>query len=216
MLKEVIINNYRAIDREYILQIIISFLLFIVSLFFNYYLSIFATKSASNPLTDVILSNIPVYDVTLFFVYGPLIMWIFFFILCLVDPKRISFSLKTISLFIIIRAIFSVITHLAPFPDQIVIDSSFHLSSLFSSGGSLFFSGHTGTAYLLALIFWEDKIVRYIMLTVSVFFACIVLLGHLHYSIDVLGAYFITYAIYALAKFLFERDRRYFISVHSH
>ncbi len=34
----------------------------------------------------------------------------------------------------------------------------------------------------------------------SIVFAVVVLLGHLHYSIDVASAYFITFSIFSLAK----------------
>ncbi|MBI3904685.1 MAG: hypothetical protein HY309_03785 [Pseudomonas fluorescens] len=44
------------------------------------------------------------------------------------------------------------------------------------------------------------------MLFFSVLFGISVLLGHLHYSIDVFGAFFITYSIFCLAKKFFPKD----------
>ncbi|MDP2670532.1 MAG: hypothetical protein Q8O99_06590 [bacterium] len=41
-------------------------------------------------------------------------------------------------------------------------------------------------------------------------FGVIVLLGHLHYSIDVLAAFFITYAINDINKLIFVHDKRVF------
>ena len=54
-------------------------------------------------------------------------------------------------------------------------------------GADLFFSGHTGMPFLLALIFWDWRRVRYMFLFISVACAIIVLAG-LHYSIDVCSA----------------------------
>ena len=63
---------------------------------------------------------------------------------------------------------------------------------------------------ILALIFWDHKVLRIIFITTSVFFGIIVLMGHLHYSIDVLSAFFITYAIHHIAEVIFKRDKEYF------
>ena len=82
----------------------------------------------------------------------------------------------------------------------------------FAFGGDLFFSGHTGLPFLMALIFWDNKYLRWIFILTSVMFATVVLLAHLHYSIDVLSAFFITYTIFHIALFLFKKDRRLFFS----
>ena len=79
------------------------------------------------------------------------------------------------------------------------------------NGNDLFFSGHTGLPFLLALIFWENKKLRFLFLGFSVLFAVVVLLGHLHYSIDVFAAYFITYTIFHICKFLFKKDWQLFL-----
>jgi membrane-associated phospholipid phosphatase len=63
----------------------------------------------------------------------------------------------------------------------------------------------------LALIFWENKILRIVFLSFSIMFAIIVLLGHLHYSIDVLSAFFITFSIFHICKFLFKKDWQLFL-----
>jgi membrane-associated phospholipid phosphatase len=82
----------------------------------------------------------------------------------------------------------------------------------FSFGADLFFSGHTGLPFLMALIFWKNKLLRYSFLFLSVFFGLIVLLGHIHYSIDVLSAFFITYTIWHVSEKLFPKDLQIFKS----
>jgi membrane-associated phospholipid phosphatase len=59
---------------------------------------------------------------------------------------------------------------------------------------------------LAALIFWEYAAWRTAFLAFSVVFAVVVLLGHIHYSIDVASAYFITFTIFVIAKTIFAKD----------
>jgi membrane-associated phospholipid phosphatase len=95
-------------------------------------------------------------------------------------------------------------THLGPSPDHIATD----LEGLryVSSGADLFFSGHTGLPFLMSLLFWENKKLRYIFLFCSVAAAVAVILGHLHYTIDVFSAFFITYGVFHISQRIFKRD----------
>lgn len=61
----------------------------------------------------------------------------------------------------------------------------------------LFFSGHTATTFLLLLYLWSWPKMRAPALVVHVVVVATVLLSHLHYGIDILGAYAVTFAIYA-------------------
>ena len=98
---------------------------------------------------------------------------------------------------------------LLPAPDMIDLKDPFTDNVIGFNGqvrNDLFFSGHTGIPFLMALMFWNYKPLRYTFLCFSLFFAVVVLLGHLHYSIDVLAAFFITYAIFDICKFFFKKD----------
>jgi hypothetical protein len=197
-------------DRNFLASLGAGLLVLGVSLVINYYAGMYATAHASSSVTDIVLSNIRVYDVDGFFVYGSIIFWIFLIGLMVFRPKRAPFALKSLALFVFIRAIFITLTHIGPFPSEVVLSSD--LISKFTFGGDLFFSGHTGLPFLMALVFWQDKIIRYLFIATSIFFAVVVLLGHLHYSIDVLGAFFITYTIFHLSELVFKKDRKLFLS----
>ncbi len=205
-----IVERYKnAYNKEFVISIAISFFILIVSLIINYYAGAYATKSASNSVTDIILSNIPVYNVDDLFVYGPIVFWLFVSVILLIKPKAIPFTLKSIALFIIIRSISISLTHIAPFPTEVPIDSN--IIKDFTSGGDLFFSAHTGLPFLMSLIFWKDIKLRVIFLLSSVAFGVIVLMGHLHYSIDVFSAFFITYTIFHIGELLFKKDFELFL-----
>ncbi len=192
-------------DKAYVNSFLVGLALFAASLVVNFYATTYATEVASNYVTDIVLSNTRVFDVDGLFVYGPVFMWVFVILLLLHWPKKINFAIKSIALFVLIRSVFIATTHLGPFPTQMKIDNLSILSKLVN-GEDYFFSAHTGLPFLLALLFWDDIYLRILFIFASVFFGAVVLLGHLHYSIDVLSAFFITYTIYRIAASLFKKD----------
>lgn len=64
----------------------------------------------------------------------------------------------------------------------------------------LFFSGHTGVTFLLLLYMWPLPRLRTLMLVGHVAVVASVLLSHLHYTIDIVGAYAIAFSLYALRE----------------
>lgn len=195
--------------KDYVASVLVAFLAFGASVYANYLATAFAGLRSSNSVTDLILSNTPVYNVDGFIVYG-----VFAFILIVTallssHPKYLPFTLYSLALFFFIRAGFISLTHLGPYPDELPITVESSIGMYFSNlffGNDFFFSGHTGAPFLLALLYWRRPLLRYLFLGWSVSFAIAVLLGHMHYSIDVASAYFITYAIYHLAIWAFPRE----------
>ncbi len=185
--------------------------LFIVSLFVNYAAGTYAVEKASNSVTDILLGILPLVNTEIVFVEGSFAFVFFVFLLLIHEPRRIPFVLKTAALFIFIRSIFITLTHLGPFPGAITIDSD-ELNKVFTFGADLFFSGHTGLPFLFALMFWENYYLRLVFFICSGIAAVSVLLGHLHYSIDVFAAYFITYSIFHIAQRFFKDDYQLFKS----
>ncbi len=177
---------------------------FVFSIFLTHYASIFAQVKASNSVEDIILSNFAVRNTELIFVHGAIAISIFFLVLCFRYFQGAPYMLKTISLFISIRALFVSMTHIGPYPTQLVLESN--LLNFITSGNDLFFSGHTGMPFLIALMFWKHVYLRNIFLAASIIFGSAALLSHLHYTIDVFAAFFITYSIYTLSKSFFRRD----------
>lgn len=205
-------KKYKSLfsDKGFLVSFSGSFLLLATSLIINFYAGTFATEKASNPVTDLILDHIPVFDVDGIFVYGALVFWAFVVFLCGIEPKRILFVVKSAALFVLIRSVFISLTHLGPFPTHLAVSSD--LFSKITFAGDLFFSGHTGLPFLMALLFWNNKKLRYFFIAASIIFGTVVLMAHLHYSIDVLAAFFITYSIYRLAEIFFKKDQKLFLS----
>ncbi|MDD5309087.1 MAG: phosphatase PAP2-related protein [Deltaproteobacteria bacterium] len=62
----------------------------------------------------------------------------------------------------------------------------------------LFFSGHASSTFLLWLYCRKDRVLGPLALAAHALVVAIVFLAHLHYTIDVVGAWAITYCIYML------------------
>jgi hypothetical protein len=193
---------------RYYASLLEAVILFIASVFVTHYASLYAEIRASSPVDDIILSNTRVYDFEIFFVYIAIMLGLFVVTLCLRFTKTAPFLIKTVSLFVIIRALFVSLTHIGPFPLKLELESG--LLNFITSGNDLFFSGHTGMPFLIALIFWNHRYLRMLFLSASVILGATALLAHLHYSIDVFAAFFITYSIYHIAIKLFQKDYDFF------
>ena len=141
-------------NKKYLYSFILSFAFLATGLVANYYAGMYATEAASSPVTDIILSNTRAYDLDGIFVYGTILLIFFIVFISFYKPRRVPFVAESTGIFYVVRSAFVSMTHLGPFPSQIVIHSD--LLSKFTFAGDLFFSGHTGMPFLMALIFWQN------------------------------------------------------------
>lgn len=192
-------------DKKYLISSALGLGFLGVSLMANYFAGLYATRLASNAVTDIFLDILPVFDINGFFIYGAMALLAGILILVARRPEYFPFAVKAVALFVLTRALFMAVTHLGIIPEGIPLPPDNPIRWI-TFGGDLFFSGHVGMPFLFALIFWRDKIIRYIFIAVSIIFGVVVLLGHFHYSIDVFAAYFITYGVADMAKVFFAKD----------
>jgi PAP2 superfamily C-terminal len=170
----------------------------------------YATVHASNYVTDFVLSRVGPFNVRFLFIYGTFTAFVITASLLAWRPNRLPFALKAVALFLLVRAVFVALTHMAPSPIDPQKPSPFFNSIFY--GSDLFFSGHTGLPFLAALAFWHIPQWRMFYLALTAFFGSVVLLGHYHYSIDVLAALFITHGVFQASCWLFGRDYALFRS----
>jgi len=204
--KKIVILGRKWSKRQFFISALWGIGLLALSLFINYIAGTYASNHISNPVNDIILDNLPAKDVYGVFIYGLVAFFIFLAVLCAFLPRSIPFVLKSLSIFIVVRSFFIILTHTAPSIHQIPMDVEYRIANFFTFTGDLFFSAHTGLPFLMAQVFWKKAWLRNIFITASIFFGFIVLLGHLHYSIDVFSAFFITYGIFRISKWIFEKD----------
>jgi len=64
----------------------------------------------------------------------------------------------------------------------------------------LFFSGHAATTFLLFLYLVDRPRLRWVALAAHLLVVASVMLAHIHYAIDVVGAWAVTFALYVLRE----------------
>ena len=158
---------------------------------------------------DLILNNIPTYNLEFLFFWGlyaiivAIVLYGFF-----VEPEMVPFGLKTFGLLVIVRAGFIVLTYLGPpigfYFENSEVGANSLLKGMFFTN-DLFFSGHTSLPFLAYLLFKKKNWFRVAMIGGSLTMAATVLLMHIHYSIDVFAAFFITYGVYAFSNKIFNQ-----------
>jgi hypothetical protein len=195
--------------KEKIRSLCVALLLIALALTFQYYSSVYSTHNSSRFVGDIFLDNLPVVNMNAIISEGALLVILISLVLLLLEPKYLLFTMKAVAIFIAVRAFFVAATHLGIYPDQIVPNSNDFLDRVYlglNLQAGYFFSAHTGLPFLAALILWNRRFLRYFYFVLSGIFGAAVLLAHVHYSIDVFAAPFMTYSIFKLAQYLFPDD----------
>ena len=140
---------------------------------------------------DLILDNIPIYDLNFIFFWAVLIFWVGNIIYRLIFPKEFPFILVSLSLFVLVRCFFISLTHIGPPETLLVVPEEL---SYYSFNADMFFSGHVGAPFFYALL-TSVKNVKWIAIIYSIIMVVIVLMSHGHYSIDIFASFFIAHSL---------------------
>jgi len=176
-------------------------------------------RPAPGPLPDLLLSALPYVDGVARANY---LLWLAVYLpLALVflasEPRRWARYMVTGGLVSLARGLTIALTGIGPpgpaRADLMPVDALetwFQLVSpwaVFAHGSAqayltkdLFFSGHAATTFLLVLYLWPRPRLRWLALAAHAVVVASVLLARLHYSIDVVGAWAVTFAIFALRE----------------
>ena len=201
--------NYKGFfTREHVRSLVNALILLALAMIFQFYASAYINRTPGKPGVDLFLSILPVINLNLLIVEGALAAIVFSVILILAKPKYLLFALKAGAIFIATRAMFIAVTHIGIYPGQINPDIGF-FDRIYTGLGleaGFFFSGHTGLPLLMALILWNKKTWRYIYIALSIIFGIAVLFAHIHYTMDVLAAPYMTYGIFKMSQYFFPED----------
>ncbi|MDX9970941.1 MAG: phosphatase PAP2-related protein [Candidatus Gracilibacteria bacterium] len=203
-------NKWKVLlnDPFFRLSLLSGILIFSFSYALTVFVSVRNDLITYQPVGDLFLDLLPTINLEFLFTYGiySLVLSIFVYVF-LLKPELSPFVLKSFGLLFIFRSAFVGLTHFGPpagfFYDGVVYaDGNFLQKLIFKN--DLFFSGHTAIPFLAFLIFKESKF-KWVQLFGSILMGITVLLMHVHYSIDVFAAFFITYGVYSLSIRLFGK-----------
>lgn len=150
-------------------------------------------------LSDLILDNLPYYNVSIIydiFCLVPIFLVLIYFI-HKKDYNRIPLFFVLIGIFYIVRGIFIVLTPFGNPPMFNGSDPIFRGFSKYELG--VYPSGHAGNVFLLYLLV-RDKGYKWLIFACLVIVIVALFLARGHYSIDVLSGLFFSYAIMAFGE----------------
>lgn len=189
---------------EYRYLIGLSLVLVVVATFLDYYSGVYVTEKGGVRVPDLILDHLKPIDLSPLFVYG------YMGLVAALVAYPLLFHIRTLhavvsqlSLLVVLRALFMIFTHLQTPPEAVPANFPWIFEGL-SFQNDMFFSGHTAIPFLGFLLF-KGSSIRYVFLVGSVVMAIVVLGMHMHYSIDVFSAFFITYCSYRMGVRAFDR-----------
>jgi hypothetical protein len=205
-----IFEGYEVLfTKRWMRSFCVGLILLGLAIVFQFYASAYAIRVSSGFVHDIVLDNVPAINLNFIIVEGALAAIALSVVLLLAKPNYIIFTLKAVAIFIATRAVFIAATHSGVPLGQINPDPTGFFDRLYVDlglAGGFFFSGHTGLTFLIALIFWDDKLWRYLYFALSFLFGVSVLLAHIHYTIDVLAAPYMAYTIFKMTQYLFKED----------
>jgi membrane-associated phospholipid phosphatase len=152
-------------------------------------------------LNDPILNTFNPIDLTWLTFALIYISLIIFVVTTFNKPDKLLIAFHAYGLMLIFRTI---AMYLTPFeaPETILLLND-PFVQFFAKGDiltkDLFFSGHTGTLFLVFLLA-ENKTLKTIFLILTILVGAAVLLQHVHYSVDVFVAPFVAYGAYRIIK----------------
>jgi hypothetical protein len=202
------LRDWRFVFAHEKKKLIVALIFFVIAMILYISAGDYTRDHGGVAVPDLILDRIGPYDLGFIFVWLFILITALFFIHpVLFNPRAFPYVLNIFSLFVAVRSGFIIFTHLIPPPDAIIIHFPGYLN-LLSFSNSLFFSGHTGLPFLGFLIYRKySKTMSYFMLASSFVMAITVLLMHVHYSIDVFSAYFISYGVYKFGNFMYAKTK---------
>ncbi len=126
------------------------------------------------------------------------------------NPIKFAKAMQAYTLLMIMRTITIYLVPLEPPVGMIILKDT--ISNFFMSGESgkyivkdLFFSGHVSTAMLFFII-TENKIIKRILLGLSICIATLILFQHVHYLIDVVAAPFFSLLAYTIVMLVHKES----------
>jgi membrane-associated phospholipid phosphatase len=172
-----------------------------VLLFYPFFFNIIEERKGIIEINDIILNVVPAIDLSIPIFVIIYSVTIFVLYQCYKDPSVFIIYLWSFIIMSLLRIICISMVPLEA-PEQLIaikdpISNTFYAGRYITK--DLFFSGHTATQFLMFLCLKKKK-ERTVVLICSILIGIMVLVQHVHYTIDVLAAPLFAYVSYWLTK----------------
>ena len=144
-----------------------------------------------------LFSPVDVTWITFFIIYFSLLAAVIYFIS---KPKLLLTAMTAYAVMVFFRIVAMYILPLEPPAKMIALADPFveFFGQSQTLTRDLFFSGHTAIMFLFFLI-TKNKTLKYTFFAGTISIAVLVLIQHVHYSVDVFVAFFVSYCSYLIA-----------------
>ena len=156
---------------------------------------------------DLILRHLPGVDVSALYWWGAAAFVAFAAVVSLARERpRLAYFARAYAVLVFSRACLMVLTPLHIPDGAISVDAGMihdSIGKMVTVHHDLFFSMHTASPFLASLLF-RDRWASAICFAFALLMGATVLLLKTHYSLDVAGAFLVTYALYRLQRRFLE------------
>jgi hypothetical protein len=197
--------------RSFRNQLFLTLMVFILVNLHNFhYLRLWQARHGVQ-INDFVLNQLPPYDFSafiFFFEYGTLLLAVLFL---MPIPERFIKGLQMASIIIVARTMSIYLFALEPPRDMIPLNDPvatffLHTKEIFVSK-DLFFSGHISIMALICFVTMH-RYVKVWAIFATVLVAGMIMCQHVHYTLDVFAAPFVSFGAYRFVLY-FHRETRY-------
>jgi membrane-associated phospholipid phosphatase len=175
-----------------------------VALLADYLCGAYVTLRPAVIVPDLILERLPTIDLSFLFTYGYIALILGMFLYPLFCRVRVlHIVVIQFSLLLVLRSVFMIFMHVSTPAGSVHV----HFPGFFGRfyfENDMFFSGHTAMPFLGFYLFRPHRL-RYVYLVGSIVMGLSALAMHVHYSIDVFAAFFMTYCSYQMGTALLHK-----------
>ncbi|HNS20173.1 MAG TPA: hypothetical protein PKH24_06720 [Sedimentisphaerales bacterium] len=184
--------------------LVVAGILTAIALCMDYYCGAYVTATKGAKVPDLILDRFQAIDMGFLFVYGYMALIVTMFLYpAFFRVRTLHIVAIQFSLLLMLRSVFMLFTHMETPAGAISVGFPTFFEKLYFEN-DMFFSGHTAMPFLGFYLFRHSPL-RYLFFVGGIVMGIVVLAMHLHYSIDVFGAFFMTYCSYRMGQRLLRR-----------
>lgn len=186
---------------------------FLVILSHPFLLEYFEFRHERIVFHDYVLELLPCWDMSyliFFILYGSVILFI------LKNKDNPVLCLKAIQTYLLIQSIRLLTMYLVPLdsPSFLIplrdplLEATFYKGNCYTR--DLFYSGHVAT---MCCLFWveKDSLYKKYFLGAAILMSALILIQHIHYSIDVIGAWLFSYIAYTIIGYYTQYKKQFLV-----